>query len=204
MAEGIKGTIIAGVFAVAGAGAGAAFTGFSQVELAKQKFNSDLVIKALESGDATQRLQSLQLLVETNLIKDPDVRQGVRDYAKSREAKPETIPQVAAAQAPALTAPVVSDARVFLLAGSPAKQPLFAAYKTDLEAAGFRVLDSKILTDAGRPAHPEVRYFYAQDAEQAGALAEFVRFKLADDATQAKLYPDARVRAGYIEVWFGK
>jgi hypothetical protein len=60
MAEGIKGTIIAGVFAVAGAGAGAAFTRLSQVELAKQKFNSDLVIDALESGDATQRLQSPQ------------------------------------------------------------------------------------------------------------------------------------------------
>lgn len=66
------------------------------------------------------------------------------------------------------------------------------------------MLDSKVLSDEGRSQHPEIRYFYAQDAQQAQALAEFVRFKLADDAMQAKLYQDAGVRPGYIEVWFGK
>src|SRR6185369_17978412 len=133
MIDGTKGTIIADMIAVAGALGGAAVTGWSQVQLARQKFNSDLVMKALESGEPSQRLESLKLLVETNLIKDPDIQQGVRDYAKAREAKPESIPQIVANAAPTLAAPIVSDARVFLLAGSEAKKALFDSYKTDLE-----------------------------------------------------------------------
>ncbi|MEN0038025.1 MAG: peptidoglycan-binding domain-containing protein [Cellvibrio sp.] len=94
MTDAIRGTIVASVFALAGALGGAAVTGWSQVQLAKQKFNSDLVLKALESGDPSQRLESLRLLIETNLIQDPEIKKGVREYAKSREAVPESIPQI--------------------------------------------------------------------------------------------------------------
>jgi hypothetical protein len=204
MAEGVKGPLIAGLFAVAGALGGAAVTGWSQVQLAKQKFNSDLVLKALESAEPEQRLESLRLLVETNLLQDPEIQSGVREYAKARESRPETIPQVVPSQAPTLSAPVVADARIFLLAGTEQKRTLFTSYKADLEGAGYRVLDSKVLNDEGRPMEPEVRYFHAQDARQAEAIAEFVRFKLADKSLMAKLYQDARARPGYIEVWFGK
>ena len=203
MADGVRGTIVAGVFAIAGALGGAGVTGWSQVQLAKQKFNSDLVLKALESGDGKQRLEALQLLVETNLLKDPDVQQAVRNYAKSKEKNPESIPQIASANSP-LAAPIVANARIFLLAATEPLKASFAAYKADFEAAGFRVLNAKVIKDEGRPDHPEVRYFYEQDAVQAEAVAKFMRGKLPDKTTEAKLYEDARVGPGYIEVWLGK
>ena len=204
MTDGIRGPLVAGLFAVAGALGGAGITGWSQVQLAKQKFNSDLVLKALESAEPAQRLESLRLLVETNLLQDPDIQKGVRDYAKARESKPETIPQVIPGQTPALAAPVVADARVFLLAGTEQKRLLFASYKSELEGAGYRVLDSRVLNDQGRPKEPEIRYFHVEDTRQAEAIAEFVRFKLDDKTVIAKMYRDASARPGYIEVWFGK
>jgi len=170
MADGAKGTIFAGAIAIAGAVAGAAVTGWSQVQLAKQKFNSDLVLKALESGDGKQRLESLQLLVETRLLKDPEVQLAVHDYIKSKEKDPESIPQVAAANAP-LAPPIVANARIYLLAATEQLKTSFATYKADFEAAGFRVLNAKVIKDEGRPDHPEVRFFFAQDSNQAEALA---------------------------------
>jgi len=203
MADGAKTTIFAGVIAIAGAVAGAAVTGYSQVQLAKQKFNSDLVLKALESGDGKQRLESLQLLVETKLLKDPEVQLAVHDYIKSKEKDPESIPQVAAANAP-LAPPIVANARIYLLAANEQLKTSFATYKADFEAAGFRVLNAKVIKDEGRPDHPEVRFFFAQDSNQAEALAKFMRSKLPDKTTEARLYEDPGVRPGYIEIWLGK
>ena len=204
MADTLRGAAIAGFFAVAGALGGAAVTGWSQVKLAEQKFNSDLVLKALESSEPSERLESLRLLVETNLIKDPTVQAGVKAYAEKKEKTPESIPQVAVSTAQTLAAPVVANARIFLMAGSKSKEHFITEYRKDLEAAGFRIYNSKLLEDVGRPATPEIRYFYAQDAAQAQALAEFVRFKLSDETTVAKLYQDGGANPGYIEVWFGK
>lgn len=205
MADGVKGTLVAGVFAVVGALGGAAVTGWSQVQLAKQKFYSDLVLKALESKEPAERLATLTLLVETNLLRDPEIQSGVKAYAKAREKSPETIPQITQSTTqPTLATPLVSNARVYLLAGSPEKGTLFASYKSSLEGAGFRVLDSKILNDKGRPPHPEVRYFYAQDAVQAQTIADYVRFKLSDPRITTAFYEDSRVGPGYVEIWFGK
>ena len=203
MADAVKGTIVAGLVAIAGAVGGAAVTGWSQVELAKQKFNSDLVLKALESGDGRQRLEALQLLVETNLLKDPAIQRAVRDYAKSKEKNPESIPHIAAANSQ-LAPPIVENARIFLLAATEQLKASFAAYRADFEQAGFRVLNAKVIKDEGRPDHPEVRYFYVQDSTQAEELAKFMRGKLPDKTTEAKLYEDSRVRPGYIEVWLGR
>ena len=144
------------------------------------------------------------MLVETNLIKDPTVQAGVKAYAEKKEKTPESIPQVTVSTAQTLAAPVVANARIFLMAGSKSKEHFITEYRKDLEAAGFRIYNSKTLEDVGRPATPEIRYFYAQDAAQAQALAEFVRFKLSDETTVAKLYQDGAVNPGYIEVWFGK
>jgi hypothetical protein len=203
MADGAKATIFAGVIAIAGAVAGAAVTGYSQVQLAKQKFNSDLVLKALESGDANQRLETLQLLVDTKLLKDAEVQKAVDGYIKSKQKDPGSIPQVASANT--LAPPIVPNARIYLLAATEKLKASFAAYKADFEAAGFRVISAKLLPkDDGRPDHPEVRYFYAQDSDQAEALARFMRSKLPDKTIEARLYGDATVGPGYMEVWLGR
>ncbi|MBL8488915.1 MAG: hypothetical protein JNK22_17765 [Rhodocyclaceae bacterium] len=198
----VRTAIIGGLFALLGALGGAAVTGWSQVELARQKFNSDLVLKALESSSAEQRLESLKLLTETSLIKDREIQEGVRAYAKTREANPSQIPQVAPTAS--FSAPVVANPRVYLLAGNKAKETLFPTYKSQLESAGYRVLGAKLLSDSGRPAGEEVRYFNAEDKTQAEKIAEVVRFKLSVGTLPARFYEDDSAKPGYIEIWFGK
>jgi len=88
--------LVGGVLALMGAVGGAAVTGWSQVQLAKQKFNSDLVLRALESESAEERLKTLELLVETKLLKDSEIEAAVRAYAKKNKDSPQRIPKVAA------------------------------------------------------------------------------------------------------------
>jgi hypothetical protein len=202
MSDTVRTTLIAGIFGLLGAVGGAAITGRSQVELAQQKFNSDLVMRALESSSADQRLESLILLVETNLLKDAEVQKGVRVYAEARKNNPASIPRVISGAK--LKAPIISNPRIFLLAGVKQKEALFPLYKTQLEAAGYKVLGQKSLDDPGRPSTEEVRYFFPKDKSQAEKIAEFVKFNLNIPTLDAKLYSDPSVNPGYIEIWFGK
>jgi hypothetical protein len=73
-----------------------------------------------------------------------------------------------------------------------------------LEAAGFRVLGSKLVNDAGRPELAEIRYFNAQDKTQAEKIAEVIKFKLSVPSLPARYYEDDSAKPGYIEIWFGK
>lgn len=198
----VRTAIIGGLFALLGAIGGAAVTGWSQVELARQKFNSELVLKALESGSPEQRLESLKLLTETHLLKDKDIQEGVKAYAVAKASNPAAIPQVLPSAS--FTPPVISNPRIYLLAGSKSKEPLFATYKSQLESAGYRVLGTKLLSDTGRPATEEVRYFNNEDRAQAEKIAEVVKFKLSVSNLPAKLYEDDSAKPGYIEIWFGK
>lgn len=202
MSETIRTTLIGGIFALLGAVAGAAITGWSQVELARQKFNSDLVMKALESNSDKERLESLKLIVETKLLKDDEVQFAVMEYAKKKETDPSTIPRVAASAK--FEEPVISNPRIYLLAGDKEKESLFRSYREELETAGFRVLGAKTINDEGRPASEEVRFFYREDQEQAERIAEVVKFKLSINKLPVKYYQDPKVRPGYIEIWFGK
>jgi hypothetical protein len=202
MSDTAKTALIAGIFASLGGLGGALITGWSQVKLADQKFHSELILKALESGSAEERLESLKLLLATNLLKDQEIKNGVAEYAKAKEEDPSTIPQVATASE--FEAPVISNPRIFLLSGDRSKEPLFAAYKIQLESAGYHVLGSKIIVDDGRPATEEVRFFHAEDQTQAEKIAEVIKFKLSVPQFPAKLYSDKSARPGYIEIWFGK
>src|SRR5260221_7587583 len=149
MSNTVKISLVGGIFGLLGAIGGAAITGWSEVQLAKQKFNSDLVLKALESNSPEQRLGSLQLLVETKLLKDADIYKGVEDYAKKREKDPSTIPQVISETT--FEAPVRENSRIFLLSGNKSKESLFESYEKQLETAGFKVLVAKTIVDDGRP-----------------------------------------------------
>lgn len=202
MSDTIRTALIGGIFALLGAIAGAAITGWSQVELARQKFNSDLVMKALESKSDKERLESLKLIVETKLLKDDEVQQAVMEYTNKKEKDPSTIPRVVASEK--FEEPVISNPRIYLLTGNKAKESLFGRYRVELETAGFRVLGAKTIQDEGRPEKEEVRYFYAEDQDQAERIAEVVKFKLSIDNLPVKYYSDPKVRPGYIEIWFGK
>jgi hypothetical protein len=204
MSARLKIAIVGGVFALLGAIAGAAITGWSQMKLAKQKFNSDLVLKALESRSADERLASLRLLVETKLLKDPEIEEGVRSYAKARESNPSSIPQVAGPAG--FGAPIITNPRIYLLAGTESKRPMFESFKSQLEGAGYQVLGVRVKEDVGRPSREEVRYFFRDDQAQAERIAEVVGFKLGKPSVTAAYYEDQerKVNPGYIEIWFGK
>jgi hypothetical protein len=202
MNKDIKIALVGGLFAILGAIAGAATTGWSQIELARQKFNSDLVMKALESNSPDERLESLNLLVETNLLQDTQVRQGVRVYAETKRKNPSSIPQVMTS--PHIEAPIIPNPRIYLLTGNKTKESLFSEYNKSLSQAGYKVLGSKVLDDQGRPSYEEVRYFHPQDKAQADKIAEVISFELKSSKVEAKQYSDSSARPGYIEIWFGK
>jgi len=200
MSDTARTALIGGVFALLGALGGAALTGWSQVALAKQKFHADLVLKALESRSPEERLESLNFLVQTKLLNDTEIRQGVTEYAKSKASSPSTIPHIAASAS--FEAPLISNPRIYLLAGSKSKESLFPVYKQELEAAGFRVLGAKTIVDPGRPHSEEVRFFHEEDRAQAQKIAEVVKFKLSVPDVPATLYSDKSANQGYIEIWF--
>src|SRR5436305_1365562 len=220
MNDTVRTAIIAGIVALISAMGGAYCTGRNQqalaeqqynaqLELAKQSFNSDLVKKALESNSPDDRLASLTLFSKLNLIKDKEVRDAILAYVENKN-KPVTDPDHDPVPVPQvvpdikLAAPIVSNARVYLLGGNTNKEPLFPKYTSDLEAAGYKVLSHKIITGSDRPTEPEVCYFYAADENQAKKIAEFVKFKLGVNKLDAWLLSDPSVNPGYIEIWFGK
>lgn len=73
----ISGLLITGLLAVLGTVAGGVVKGYWDTSLARIDFQSSLILRALEPEDAQQRIASLRFLVETNLISDPAVRDGL-------------------------------------------------------------------------------------------------------------------------------
>jgi hypothetical protein len=202
MSDSLKTTLIASLFALLGGIGGSAITGISQIKLAKQKFNADLVLKALESNLPEQRLQSLELLVETNLLQDDDIKNGVIKYSKDRKSNPSIIPQITSIAG--FDRPMISNSRIYLLTGNKSKQSFFPIYSSQLDSAGFKVLGAKFIIDNGRPNNEEVRFFHQEDEAQAKKIAEVLKFKLSINQFEAKLYNDKTANPGYIEIWFGR
>lgn len=196
--------VLSGLFAVFGTVIGGVVQGYWNTKLAEQKYQSDLVLKALESSSPEERLQTLKMLVHTNLIKQSDVRDSVSKYIIEKQKAPETIPQVKSTTGPTLDPPIIDNARLYLLAGNAAKAAGFTDLSTQLNAAGFKVMGSKNIIDVGRPDNTEIRYFNQEDHQQAEKIAEFLRFKLNDKNLTARYYQDAKAKSGYIEIWLGR
>jgi hypothetical protein len=196
--------IISGLLAILGTVAGGIVKGYWDVQLAERKFYSDLVLKALESNSADERLESLRLLVHTNLLKESSIREGVDKYIEEKKKDPSSIPQVKPVAAQMLEAPIIENARIYLLAGNKEKASEFNNLRSELAVAGFAVIGAKSLIDPGRPDLPEIRYFHAADKVQAERIAEYMRFKLSTGTLQATQYQDAKAKPGYIEIWLGK
>lgn len=180
--------ILSSLFALLGTILGGVVQGYWNIKLAEQKYQSDLVLKALESSSPEERLQTLKLLVHTNLIKESSVRDSVSAYIMQKQKDPTSIPQVKSAAAPTLEAPIVDNARIYLLAGSKEKTSNFKDLSLELSAAGFKIMNARNIVDAGRPDSAEIRYFNQEDEQQAEKIAEFLRLKLKNDIAAKQLF----------------
>ncbi|WDD96782.1 hypothetical protein [Thalassomonas actiniarum] len=98
MSEEPKSTIstllITGLIALMGTIGGGLIKGYWDKQLADQKLNSDLVMKALESEVASERLETLAFMINTKLIKDEEIGVAVLSYLEEKKDSPEDIPQM--------------------------------------------------------------------------------------------------------------
>ncbi|WDZ99969.1 hypothetical protein [Mucilaginibacter sp. SJ] len=195
--------VIPGVLALVGTLLGGMLQGYWNSELSRQKYQSDLVLKALESNSAEERLQTLKLLVHTNLIKESSVRDSIVNYIIQKQKDPSSIPQIKPATSVSLDAPIVDNARVYLLAGNKKLTNKFNDIEQQLTNAGFKVMGARNIFDVGRPDSTEVRYFNADDQLQANKVSEFLHFKYGQSYV-AKYYKDNKAKSGYIEIWLGR
>ncbi|XHR95422.1 hypothetical protein ACFJIV_01565 [Mucilaginibacter sp. UC70_90] len=195
--------VIPGVLALVGTLLGGMLQGYWNSELSRQKYQSDLVLKALESNSAEERLQTLKLLVHTNLIKESSVRDSIVNYIIQKQKDPSSIPQIKPATSVSLDAPIVDNARVYLLAGNKKLTNKFNDIEQQLTNAGFKVMGARNIFDVGRPDSTEVRYFNADDQLQANKVSEFLHFKYGQSYV-AKYYKDNKAKSGYIEIWSGR
>ena len=196
--------IISGLFAILGTVGGGMIKGYWDVELARQKFQSDLVLKALESNVGEERLSTLQMLVSTNLIKDSDISEGVSKYVEANLKEPSKIPQIKSASNQALEPPTVDNARIYLLADNKRQTDTFESLKHDLAVAGFSVVGARTIVDETRTDLPEVRYFTEVDKSQAEKLATFVKARTLNQKFTANKHLDPKVKPGYFEIWMGR
>lgn len=81
----INGLFITGMLAILGTVAGGIINGCMDTKLEQQKLQSQLITKAFESGDQKQQLETLTFLINTNLISDIKLRNGVAAYIQKHE-----------------------------------------------------------------------------------------------------------------------
>src|SRR5262245_42886558 len=70
-------------------------TGKEQAEqnLERQKFDAELIKEALQAPTSDDRLKFLSFMVETHLIQDEKVREGVRGYVDNTGRNNQKVPQ---------------------------------------------------------------------------------------------------------------
>jgi hypothetical protein len=85
MSEGkqeINALLVTGLLAVVGTVAGGVVNGLVSANLAAQKFQSDLIIKALEPPDEVNRISNLGFLLHAGLISNKELRDGLSSVLK--------------------------------------------------------------------------------------------------------------------------
>ncbi len=91
MTEGLKTTIIAGIFTILGASGGAYIAGKSELDLERQKYDTALVIKALEPNSFKDRYEMLSLLSEAHLLYNDTVSKYIKQYID--HVNPKNVPR---------------------------------------------------------------------------------------------------------------
>jgi hypothetical protein len=162
-------------------------------DLERTKYETQLILKALEPADSVERTKRLSFLIRSNLILNTSIK--LDSLAGSPQFTPEGT---------RLSRPLVEGARVFVLAGTQRHLDGRPDLPVKLAQAGFQVLGVRPLVDETRPSSPEVRYFNTSDAAQADTIAAFLRrtYDLAVD--RGMHYPDQSAKEGYIEIWLGR
>jgi hypothetical protein len=150
MEERVGGLIITGLLALLGTVAGGVVKGYWDTNLAAMDFQSQLILRALEPEEASQRVSSLEFLVKANLISDPAVEAGLREIIASGE---ESIPQFLAVGASrsleSRGVNTVESARDLALQKHPELRG------KNIALVGFRVRHGDII-DAVTPIYSEV------------------------------------------------
>ncbi len=89
----ISGLLIAGLLAILGTVAGGVIQGYMDTQLAASDFQSKLILRALEPNDVSERIKSLEFLVDAKLISNPEVEAGLKDIiAKGEDGIPQFQP----------------------------------------------------------------------------------------------------------------
>jgi hypothetical protein len=88
----IKLAVVTGFLALLGTIGAATLKGYWDVKLEKEKFQSTLILKALEAKEVDERRDTLKFLVVSNLIKDESVTSGLKKYFEGES--PQTPPRV--------------------------------------------------------------------------------------------------------------
>jgi hypothetical protein len=78
----IKPLLITGLLAIAGTVVGGVVTGLVEANLAAQKFQSDLIVKALEPPDEVNRVSNLGFLLQAGLVSNKELRDGLSRVLK--------------------------------------------------------------------------------------------------------------------------
>ena len=63
----------------------------SESALEHQKFESDLILSALHSDDSRERVKSLEFLIKTNLIRDPQMKESLMSAIQNPDAIPQFV-----------------------------------------------------------------------------------------------------------------
>jgi hypothetical protein len=199
--------LVVGIFAAAIAAGGNAWVSYSNAnslrELEALKAEQARLLEMIKTGDPDKAAENLRFLINAGLIGDSSLRKSVVDFLATRKAGSGPV-LPSPAQPPKLTAPIVDNARVYLLAGKKENAREFDRLKEELGLAGFSIVGARLKEDAGRPDHAEVRYFNAGDKEQSEKIAEFMRFRLNTKQLLASEYKDQTAKPGYIEIWLGR
>jgi len=101
--------LITGLLAILGTVAGGLIQGYWDTTLADKSFQTELVMKALEADEQEGRINSLRFMIDTNLIADPAIGDGLEQYLSSR---PDEVPQIRAtplAYAPGVVVPSTAE-----------------------------------------------------------------------------------------------
>jgi hypothetical protein len=142
----IRALLITGLLAVLGTVAGGVVNGIVNANLAGQKFQSDLIIKALEPSDESNRISNLSFLLKAGLVSNKELKEGLSTVLKDPR---KDIPQF---QTPLQ---VVASSKNQRLGGDTAKytdiKVLICAAKKEDRAAGKLLSDVVIrLADSER------------------------------------------------------
>ncbi len=73
----MNGLLITGLLAILGTVVGGIIKSRQEIRSAESQFQSDLILRALESDDPKEQTGSLQFLLDIRLISDPDLKEGI-------------------------------------------------------------------------------------------------------------------------------